>query len=58
MAVVDPLSRGAQKMAPIIQTLMGVANCDIKLVMNPKERLSELPLKRYPIVRLAICSFT
>jgi hypothetical protein len=53
LAVVDPLSRGAQKMAPIIQTLMGVVNCDIKLVMNPKERLSELPLKRLFVLLLA-----
>ncbi|CAJ0934962.1 unnamed protein product, partial [Mesorhabditis belari] len=46
-AVVDPLSREAQKLAPILHLLRKTVNCDIKIVMNPKAKLSELPLKRF-----------
>jgi UDP-glucose:glycoprotein glucosyltransferase len=46
-AVVDPLSKGAQKLAPILLTLTKVVNSDVKLIMNPKAKLSELPLKRF-----------
>jgi UDP-glucose:glycoprotein glucosyltransferase len=46
-AIIDPLSRAAQKLAPILQTLLKVLNADFRLAMNPKQRLSELPLKRY-----------
>lgn len=50
-AIIDPLSRAAQKLAPILQTLMKVLNADLRLAMNPKQRLSELPLKRCVIKR-------
>ncbi len=46
MAVVNPLSREAQKMAPLLSVLSAVINADLKLVMNPKAKLSEMPLKR------------
>uniref|UniRef100_A0A914C391 UDP-glucose:glycoprotein glucosyltransferase n=1 Tax=Acrobeloides nanus TaxID=290746 RepID=A0A914C391_9BILA len=46
-AIVDPLSKGAQKLAPILLTLTKVVNSDVKLIMNPKAKLSELPLKRF-----------
>jgi UDP-glucose:glycoprotein glucosyltransferase len=48
-AIIDPLSRSAQKLAPILQILLKVLNADLRLAMNPKQRLSELPIKRYKI---------
>ena len=47
VAIVDPLSLAAQKLAPVLEILRESVNCDIKLVMNPKPKLSELPLKRF-----------
>ncbi|GMT33941.1 hypothetical protein PFISCL1PPCAC_25238 [Pristionchus fissidentatus] len=47
VAVVDPLSRPAQKLASILELLRASVNCNMKLVMNPKAKLSELPLKRF-----------
>ncbi|CAJ0583195.1 unnamed protein product, partial [Mesorhabditis spiculigera] len=47
VAVIDPLSREAQKLSPILQLLRKSINCDLKLIMNPKSKLSELPLKRF-----------
>lgn len=44
--VVDPLTKVAQKLAPIVSTLTRVVNADLRIVMNPKSKLSELPLKR------------
>jgi UDP-glucose:glycoprotein glucosyltransferase len=44
--VVDPLSKVAQKLAPIVLTLTRVVNADLRIIMNPKGKLSELPLKR------------
>ncbi|KAL3084473.1 hypothetical protein niasHS_009244 [Heterodera schachtii] len=46
-AIVAPLSRAAQKLAPLLRTLLQVVNADLRLAMNPKQRLSELPLKRF-----------
>ncbi|VDK63050.1 unnamed protein product [Cylicostephanus goldi] len=47
VAVVDPLSGSAQKLAPILDLLRKAVNCDLKIVLNPKGKLSELPLKRF-----------
>jgi len=47
VAVVDPLSRTAQRLAPLLRLLRSALNCDLKIVMNPKAKLSELPLKRF-----------
>lgn len=47
VAVVDPLSRSAQKLSSILELLRSSVNCDMKIVMNPKAKLSELPLKRF-----------
>ncbi|KAI6232348.1 UDP-glucose:glycoprotein glucosyltransferase 1 [Aphelenchoides besseyi] len=47
VAVVDPLSKAAQKLSSVIGILTRVVNCDLKIIMNPKEKLSELPLKRF-----------
>ncbi|PAV57236.1 hypothetical protein WR25_11477 [Diploscapter pachys] len=45
--VVDPLSTAAQKVAPILELIGQTVNCDLRIVMNPKGKLSELPLKRF-----------
>ncbi|CAD5229283.1 unnamed protein product [Bursaphelenchus okinawaensis] len=45
--VVDSLSKGAQRLSAVVASLTRVLNCDIKIVMNPKAKLSELPLKRF-----------
>ena len=50
--VVDPLSTAAQKVAPILELIGQTVNCDLRIVMNPKGKLSELPLKRYFYVRV------
>ncbi|ETN86721.1 UDP-glucose:Glycoprotein Glucosyltransferase [Necator americanus] len=47
VVVVDPLSRTAQKLAHILDLLRKTINCDLKIVLNPKPKLSELPLKRF-----------
>uniref|UniRef100_A0A0N4X7Z9 DAGKc domain-containing protein n=1 Tax=Haemonchus placei TaxID=6290 RepID=A0A0N4X7Z9_HAEPC len=46
-AVVDPLSRSAQKLSTILPVLRKSINCDVKIVLNPKSKLSEVPLKSF-----------
>ncbi|XP_076453817.1 UDP-glucose:glycoprotein glucosyltransferase 1-like isoform X2 [Babylonia areolata] len=46
-AIVDPASREAQKLAPILQILQSVANVDIRVFMNCREQLSDMPVKRF-----------
>ena len=45
-AIVDPASREAQKLAPILQILQAVANVDVRVYMNSKEQLSDMPVTR------------
>ncbi|KAJ7328106.1 UDP-glucose:glycoprotein glucosyltransferase 1 [Desmophyllum pertusum] len=47
VAVLDPLSLAAQKIAPILMVFQNVTNVNIKLAMNSREKLSELPLNRF-----------
>uniref|UniRef100_A0A914ZER9 UDP-glucose:glycoprotein glucosyltransferase 1 n=3 Tax=Parascaris TaxID=6254 RepID=A0A914ZER9_PARUN len=47
VCVVDALSTHAQRLGPLISVIQQITNADIKLVMNPKAKLSELPLKRF-----------
>ena len=47
VAVVDPLSREAQMLSPILQALVHATKVDLHVVFNPMEKLSELPLKRF-----------
>ena len=47
VAVLDPVSRGAQKFLPIIEALSEVVNADIKIFFNCREKLSEMPLKSF-----------
>lgn len=45
--VVDPVSRGAQKVGPILQVLHEVLNCNIRIFLNSLEKNSDMPVKRY-----------
>lgn len=46
VAVVDPVSRGAQKLGPILQVLQEVLNCNVRIFMNSVEKNSDMPVKR------------
>ncbi|XP_005100215.1 UDP-glucose:glycoprotein glucosyltransferase 1 [Aplysia californica] len=46
-AILDPVSREAQKMTPILMVLQQIANVDIRIYLNPREKLSEMPLKNF-----------
>ena len=46
VAVMDPLSPQAQKWSHILMVLTQVINVKVKVFMNPKDMLSEMPLKR------------
>ncbi|XP_065177513.1 UDP-glucose:glycoprotein glucosyltransferase 1-like [Sycon ciliatum] len=47
MAIIDPLTESAQRLAPLLQVLQNVTSVDITVFMNPKSKLSELPVKRF-----------
>ena len=44
---VDPASETAQRWLPIIKALSELDGVHLKLFMNPRERLEELPIKRF-----------
>ncbi|KAJ8309822.1 hypothetical protein KUTeg_011687 [Tegillarca granosa] len=46
-AILDPLSQDAQKLSAILLALREVVNMDIKIFMNSRDKLSEMPLKLY-----------
>jgi UDP-glucose:glycoprotein glucosyltransferase len=45
--IVDPVSRGAQKVGPILSVLQEVLNCHIKVYLNCVEKNSDMPLKSF-----------
>ena len=47
VVILDPVSRAAQKLAPLLLTLRQVVPMHIKIYMNCKEKHSELPLKSF-----------
>uniref|UniRef100_A0A915PNT4 UDP-glucose:glycoprotein glucosyltransferase n=1 Tax=Setaria digitata TaxID=48799 RepID=A0A915PNT4_9BILA len=47
LCIVDPLSTQAQRLGHLLSVIQKVVNVEVKLVMNPKAKLSELPLKRF-----------
>ncbi|VDO30171.1 unnamed protein product [Onchocerca flexuosa] len=47
LCIVDPLSIQAQRLGHLLTVIQKVVNLEVKLVMNPKAKLSELPLKRF-----------
>ena len=47
VAVVDPVSRGAQKISPILQVLQSVINSKIRIFLNCVDKHSEMPNKSF-----------
>lgn len=47
VAAIDPASEQAQSWVPIIKVLSELQGVDVKIFINPKEMLSELPIKRF-----------
>ena len=47
VAIVEPLSRGAQKLIPLLTTLQKVVNVNIKIFLNCIDKHSDLPLKTF-----------
>ncbi|XP_024937212.1 UDP-glucose:glycoprotein glucosyltransferase isoform X2 [Cephus cinctus] len=47
VAIVDPVSRGAQKLGPILNVLQQTLNCEIKVFLNCVEKNSDMPLKSF-----------
>ncbi|EFO25210.1 UDP-glucose:Glycoprotein Glucosyltransferase containing protein [Loa loa] len=47
LCIVDPLSTQAQRLGHLLTVIQKVVNVEVKLVMNPRAKLSELPLKRF-----------
>jgi len=47
VAIVDPISRGAQKITPVLIVLQKVLNAQIRVFMNAVDKHSEMPNKSY-----------
>lgn len=47
VASVDPASETAQRWVPILKVLSELSGVHLRLYLNPKERLDELPVKRF-----------
>ncbi len=47
VAVVDPASEAVQPWVPILQALSQLSGVSIRIFLNPKDRLTELPVKRF-----------
>lgn len=47
VAVLDPATNAAQRLAPILLVLRRVVNCHIKLFLNPQDKNSDMPLKSF-----------
>ncbi|KAF9733467.1 hypothetical protein PMIN03_005521 [Paraphaeosphaeria minitans] len=47
VASIDPATELAQKWVPILKTLSDMDGVHLKLFLNPKQMLSELPVKRF-----------
>lgn len=47
VSVIDPASEQAQSWVPILKVLSELQGVDVRIFLNPKEMLSELPVKRF-----------
>ncbi|KAK4946560.1 killer toxin resistant protein [Elasticomyces elasticus] len=47
VAVIDPASELVQQWVPILKTLSQLNGVSVKIFLNPKDRLTELPVKRF-----------
>lgn len=46
MAVLDPASKGAQKLAPILVLLRNIVNCEMRVVLAAVDKHSDMPVKK------------
>ncbi|XP_065840475.1 UDP-glucose:glycoprotein glucosyltransferase 1-like isoform X2 [Oscarella lobularis] len=46
-AIINPLSKGAQRMSALLMVLQNVTRINLKMYMNPVGKLSEMPVKRF-----------
>lgn len=46
-AIINPLSVAAQRFTPILETLLGVFDIKLQVILNPYYELSDLPLKSF-----------
>lgn len=56
--IVDPVSRGAQKVGSIISVLSQVINTNINVYLNCVDKNSDMPVKRYRINLIYILYIT
>jgi UDP-glucose:glycoprotein glucosyltransferase len=47
LAIIDPLSKEAQHVVPVLRYLAAVTQAEVQIVLNPKEKVSEKPLNRF-----------
>uniref|UniRef100_A0A8C8IYC8 UDP-glucose ceramide glucosyltransferase-like 1 n=1 Tax=Oncorhynchus tshawytscha TaxID=74940 RepID=A0A8C8IYC8_ONCTS len=47
VAVIDPVTRDAQKLAPLLLVLKKLVNVNLRVFMNCQSKLSDLPLKSF-----------
>ncbi|OQV08670.1 hypothetical protein CLAIMM_12901 isoform 3 [Cladophialophora immunda] len=47
VAAIDPASELVQQWVPILQTLSQLSGVSVQIFLNPKDRLTELPVKRF-----------
>lgn len=47
VAVLDPASRGAQKLAPLLLLLRQIINCELKVFLNAIDKHSDMPVKNF-----------
>ncbi|KAL1021949.1 hypothetical protein UPYG_G00020290 [Umbra pygmaea] len=47
VAIVDPVTRDAQKLAPLLLVLKKLVNVNLRVFMNCQSKLSDLPLKSF-----------
>ncbi|XP_068089370.1 UDP-glucose:glycoprotein glucosyltransferase 1 [Hyperolius riggenbachi] len=47
VAVVDPVTKAAQRMAPLLLVLNQILNMNLRVFMNCQSKLSEMPLKSF-----------
>ncbi len=45
VTVINPLSPAAQKIAPMMMTLVNIMPINLTLIWNPLTKLSQMPLK-------------
>ncbi|CAH2246338.1 UDP-glucose:glyco glucosyltransferase 1 isoform X2 [Pelobates cultripes] len=47
VAVVDPVTKGAQRLAPLLLVLSQILNMNLRVFMNCQSKLSDMPLKSF-----------